>query len=312
MKKSIFLLAAAAAAFASCTQSEVMEVAENRAIGFNAFVGKTTKAVTEIDNDNIKAFHVYGKDSDGDIFNGEQVYESGTPNVWIYDNLVGWEASQTYSFAAYSDGGVKDNASTTASVAWNGTNLTITGYDAGQTQKDLLVSIASNADVVASTNAPVAFTFQHALALIKFTINSDLGDGDNAITITGFKVTGIKSKGDLDYTTNNVAWTNWNTPLELNSADFVTESSTPGVSDSFVVIPGESNVSFGVEFTATIGNGTIPAKTLTATISNQNWTAGYRYNYVATITGADMDVITFADPQVTPWEDAAEGNMDFN
>ena len=291
-----------------------MEVAENRAIGFNVFVGKTTKAVTEIDNDNIKAFHVYGKDSEGDIFNGEQVYESGTPNVWIYDNLVGWEASQTYSFAAYSDGGAKDNASTTASVDWDGTNLTIIGYNAGQTQKDLLVSIASNPAVVASDNAPVEFIFQHALALIKFTINSDLGDDNNAITISGFKVTGINSSANLTYsTTGGVSWGSYSDSKELtNSAEFVTESSTPGVSDSFVVIPGESNVSFRVEFTATIGDGTIPSKTLAATVSNQNWNAGYRYNYVATITGADMDVITFADPEVTPWENAAEGSMDFN
>lgn len=47
MRKSILLLAAAAA-LASCTQSEVLEVAENRAISFDPFVGKATRAATEI------------------------------------------------------------------------------------------------------------------------------------------------------------------------------------------------------------------------------------------------------------------------
>lgn len=125
-------------------------------------------------------------------------------------------------------------------------------------------------------------------------------------------MTGINSTANLTYSSEGVAWAGHKTPQGLSSADFSTESSTPGESDSFAVIPGESNVSFTVSFTATIGDGaSIPAKTLTATISNQNWTAGFRYNYVATITGADMDVITFADPTVTAWEEWGENSFEF-
>lgn len=47
MKKSLLMLGAAAMMLASCTQNEVMEVAENRSIGFNSFVNNTTKAATE-------------------------------------------------------------------------------------------------------------------------------------------------------------------------------------------------------------------------------------------------------------------------
>lgn len=315
MRKSLLLLGVAVAALASCTQNEVVDIAESNAIKFDAFVGKTTKAaVTEVGNDNIKAFHVYGTKDGGstaDFFNGDQVYESGTANVWIYDNLKMWETGKNYTFAAYSNGGEKDAASTTSAVAWDGTNLTITDYNAGTEQKDLLVSIASNASTVASQNDPVSFTFSHALALIKFTIKSDLGDGNNAVKISEFKVTGINSTADLTYSGSGIAWTGYEVPQDLSSDDFTTESSQPGVSDSFVVIPGELNVSFTVSFKATIGDGSsIPTKTLTANISNQNWTAGYRYNYVATITGADMDVITFADPEVTSWENGA--STDFN
>lgn len=311
MKKSLLLLGVAVAALASCTQNEVVDIAESNAIKFDAFVGKTTKAaVTEVGNDNIKAFHVYGtKDGVPGFFDGDEVYESGTANVWIYDNLKMWETGKTYTFAAYSNGGVKGSASTSA-VAWNGTNLTITGYNAGTEQKDLLVSIASNASTVASQNDPVSFTFSHALALIKFTIKSDLGDGNNAVKISEFKVTGINSTADLTYSGSGIAWTGYEVPQDLSSVDFATESSKPGVSDSFVVIPGESNVSFEVSFKATIGDGiSIPERTLRATISDQNWTAGYRYNYVATITGSDMDVITFADPQVSPWVDATDTDI---
>lgn len=311
MKKSLFVLGVAVAALASCTQNEVVDIAESNAIKFDAFVGNPTKAVTEVDNDNIEAFHVYGtKNGATGFFDGDQVYESGTADVWIYDNLKTWETA-TYTFAAYSNGGVK-NAASTSNVEWNGTSLTIENYDAWTEQKDLLVSIASNADALGSQNVPVQFTFKHALALIKFTIKSDLGDGNNAVKISNFTVTGINSTANLTYSSEGVAWAGHKTPQGLSSADFSTESSTPGESDSFAVIPGESNVSFTVSFTATIGDGaSIPAKTLTATISNQNWTAGFRYNYVATITGADMDVITFADPTITAWEEWGENSFEF-
>lgn len=314
MKKSLFVLGVAVAALASCTQNEVVDIAESNAIKFDAFVGNPTKAVTEVDNDNIEAFHVYGtKNGATGFFDGDQVYESGTADVWIYDDLKMWETGKIYTFAAYSNGGVeKDEASTTSTVAWDGSNLTITDYNAGTEKKDLLVSIASNADALGSQNVPVQFTFKHALALIKFTIKSDLGDGNNAVKISSFTVTGINSTANLTYSSEGVAWAGHKTPQGLSSADFSTESSTPGESDSFAVIPGESNVSFTVSFTATIGDGaSIPAKTLTATISNQNWTAGFRYNYVATITGADMDVITFADPTVTAWEEWGENSFEF-
>lgn len=313
MKKSLFVLGVAVAALASCTQNEVVDIAESNAIKFDAFVGNPTKAVTEVDNDNIKAFHVYGTktSSTGTFFDGDEVYESETPNVWIYDDLKTWEESQTYTFAAYSNGGVKGSAST-SNVEWNGSNLTIKGYNAGTEQKDLLVSIASNATSVASQNDPVQFNFVHALALIKFTIKSDLGDDNNAVKISNFTVTGINSTANLTYSSEGVAWAGHNTSQGLSCVDFSTESSTPGESESFAVIPGETNVSFTVSFTATIGDGaSIPAKTLTATISNQNWTAGYRYNYVATITGADMDVITFADPEVSIWEEWGENSFEF-
>ena len=45
MKKSLLMLGAAAMMLASCTQNEVVEVAESRAIGFDAFVNNNTKAV---------------------------------------------------------------------------------------------------------------------------------------------------------------------------------------------------------------------------------------------------------------------------
>ena len=49
MKKSLFVFGMAISALTGCTQSEVLDVADSRAIGFDAFVGKPTR--TDVTND---------------------------------------------------------------------------------------------------------------------------------------------------------------------------------------------------------------------------------------------------------------------
>lgn len=302
MKKSLLLMGLAVAAFTACTNEETIEVADSRMLSFKgAFVGNATKAVTDVTTDNIKEFYVYGRKSNTAIFTGERVYESGTEGTWIYDNLQQWEASQTWDFAAYSDGGVA-TASTTSDVAWDGSDLTITDYNTS-VQKDLVVSIASNASNLATANEPVQFTFEHALSMIKFTIQSELGDDANAITISSFTVTGANGQGNLTYN-GTAAWDDLDTPATLsNAAEFTTESSAAGESDPFVVIPQTATLT--VKFTATLNNGegVDVTKNLQATITNATWQPGYKYNYIATITGANMDIITFAAPEVTAWDE---------
>lgn len=301
-----FLLTAAAAAMVlalgSCAKTEVTDVPDSRYIGFDAFIWNPTKAVEEVNTANIKSFYVFGQKDNTPIFDNEEVYESDTPDQWIYDEREIWESGKTYTFAAYSNGG--ERGGKVEGFAWDGTNLTVNDYNTSTHAKDLLVAIASNASELSTSNVPVQFNFTHALSMIKFTINSELGDGDdNKINISSFTVSGIKAQGDLSFdNTGGIVWSNWATPTDLLAEDFATETSTPGESEPFVVIPGESGVSFTVTFTATFGDGT-GTKNLQASISGQQFTAGYRYNYVATITGADMDVITFADPEVTPWTD---------
>lgn len=302
MKKSLLLMGLAVAAFTACTNEETIEVADSRMLSFKgAFVGNATKAVTDVTTDNIKEFYVYGQYNNTPLFEGEKVYESGTEGTWIYDDLKQWTAG-TYDFAAYSDGGAANNASTTVDVNWDGSDLTITDYNAS-VQKDLVVSIASNANDLASSNVPVEFNFAHALSMIKFTIQSELGDDANAITISQFTVTGLNGQGNLTYN-GTAAWADLDTPATLsNAAEFTTESSAAGESDPFVVIP--QTTSLTVKFTATLNNGgdVNVTKNLQATITDATWQPGYKYNYIATITGANMDIITFAEPTVTAWDE---------
>ena len=48
MKTKLWMLGVAVAALTSCTQSEVIDVPENKVIGFEPFVEKHTRAVQNI------------------------------------------------------------------------------------------------------------------------------------------------------------------------------------------------------------------------------------------------------------------------
>lgn len=81
MKKSLFVLGVAVAALASCTQSEVLEVAEGRAIQFNTFVNNNTKAVTEITAGSYSGtYYLFGENSETNGNYGTLVFNND-PNT---------------------------------------------------------------------------------------------------------------------------------------------------------------------------------------------------------------------------------------
>ena len=314
MKKVIIAaLSVGAMVLAGCTKTEVTDIPDSRYIGFdNAFIGNPTKAGLPVDEqfgaqNGISQFFVFGNTSASDVvFDEVRVYESN--DQWVYDELKQWTGGLTYKFAAYSvtdaNGLPADNG--TAAFDYDNHQLTITNYTSNDAyQRDLLVATSAQ---TLNTNEPVAFTFKHALSMIKFTFQSSLGD-ENPITITNFKVVGINTKANLTVKENSGTQIVWNDPSESTTAftdsreSMVAKTTTPAVSEEFVVIPqtvsGTVTVTFHVEIDGLQG------KDLTATIENPAWEYGERYNYVATITGTDVDVIEFADPIVDDWTDDA-------
>lgn len=311
MKHQVFLLAAVAAVAAGCTKSETVGSADGKWIRFdNAFVGNATKAITALDDETIEKMYVYGtSSSNNSLFSNQEVTKQG--DSWVYSPLVEWETGKTYTFAAYSDGNNKiDN-----NVVWNSTEekLSISDYSVSdEKQNDLVVSIASNATAVGNSNAKVAFTFSHALAKIKFTIKSELGD-DNPITISEFKVgsgSDMHTVGDLTFTTgtSNSSWSTQDKKQEQLGANFaeVAKTTAPSVSDELVVIPQEIDL-LEISFKAKFQDGT--DKDITGTISSVDWEAGNCYNYTASITGKQMNVIQFDVPTVSGWEPETSGEV---
>lgn len=304
MKKSLLMLGAAVAALASCTNEEVLNVAQNKAISFESFVGKSTKAIEDIDENNpLSAFYVfggYGEDENSvdltNVFNNTEVDGNGKAETTEYWN------DQYYQFVGYSNGNQKlENATIKDGV------LYIPTYTVGE--KDL---IASNVEDHGTKKGTVNMTLKHLLTKVKFTFTSTIpvgyeveisnlqfeADKDGAYTGAIGDATGQWEMGasstDMTY---SFSITN---PVKINA----TEDET-AVSDEFYVIP--QNPSLTITFTGILkdDNGTeITRKDFTSTMS-ATWNSNNAYNYTAVLTPEKFDLddnntIKF-NPEVEPW-----------
>ena len=134
MKKSFLMLGAAVAALTSCTQSEVLNVAQQpeKTIGFEPFVDKQTRATNDIiDGDNaenaFKEFYVFGAKGEGGTnntaFNAEQTLVlnhqkvTGGKGHWTYEPHASWVANKTFRFAAYANGNADGGDASAAKLA---------------------------------------------------------------------------------------------------------------------------------------------------------------------------------------------------
>lgn len=316
MKKSFLMFGVAAMALASCTQNEVVEYAENRAIQFDAFVNNNTRAVTEVKN--LNNFYVFGKFGDDASTYGNQVYANELNTTTHY-----WVASKYYSFGAYANGesGKIDNATFEAETK----TLTFPSYTPDDTKDLVVATYALQAKADVTTNDPVSLNFKHMLSQVKFTFKTTDADAytlkisdlriNNAVT----KATGTYTDGVIDWSTEpetgNYAYT--------EIVDVAVEENNYTASEVKLVIPQKNTNSLKVTFKATISGSGLAEKSSTftadlayavGTVSGteaNTWTPGFVYNYVATINADQIDPdlvdqkIEFT-PTVTPWKDANE------
>lgn len=313
MKKSLWMLGLAVAAMTSCTNEEVMEVAQNRAIGFNAFVNNNTKAITEVTN--LTGFYVFGEFGDAEGTYGTQVFKNESDKAVHY-----WQASKYYSFGAYSNGDNTKFDDATFDAA-TGT-LTFPEYTPNDAN-DLVAAVKklqSNSDVTA--NDAVALTFGHMLSQVKFTFKTTDADA-YTLKITELKIEGAASQATGEY--NGTA--TWNT-VQKNDGyayaeipDVAMAENDYTASVARLVIPQANTNALKVTFKATVSGSGMAEKTATFTANldytaggtpntfDNTWTPGYRYNYIATINADQIDPslehqkIEFTT-SVTAWEDA--------
>lgn len=339
MKKSLFMMGVAIAALSSCTQNEVLDIAESNTIQFgNSYIGKPTRATIIDKVDNLDNFYVYAFTNPTDwskspvtsLLTNEKVYKG--PNGWGYDNMQKYTTGNVYSFAAYSDGGaagvdgkLADNPGgtgnngvtfTAPNASGNTAKLEIKGYTTTN-DKDLLVAISES--VLSDTQKEVQFAFKHALSQIKFSMHNPLGN--NPIRVENFKVVGFKDNGTLTYQLLNdpvksdIQWTgadtNDKTISGLALGDATTANPAVGV---FTVIPqalGDLTVSFDATlYNATTGAQEGEKESFSTTIKvadllNENYKPGYVYNFKMTL---NMGYIYFDGIEVSDWNEDVNEN----
>lgn len=309
MKKSLLFCGVAALAFASCTQNEVLDVNENRAIGFESFVGKPTKAVNDLTKDELNGFYVFGNytptpsGTETAVFSNEVVTKSG--ENWNTTTTAYWQPNSTYKFAAYADG--------TSYPKIDGATFTSSQISIPYTvsTNDLILAtkeVTTGDDVSSVGN--VQLVFNHLLSKVKFTFTSGFTSPTYKMTISNLKFNAPK-KGT--YTTE---WTGHSDPADYEFATISDiETGTPGESEENYVLP-QSNSTLEVTFTVKVTDGGSFNKTnnlkaslnVTEGDNTGEWVSGYVYNYKATITPANVDpsledqVIKFTVDTVEDWQ----------
>lgn len=339
MKKSLFVLGVAVAALASCTQSEVLEVAENRAIGFDAFVGNTTKTLpSSVAKDNFRKFYVYGaaeKETNiwTNFFTNVEVTGTsvGSSAEWTPAQVGYWTATVNHNFGAYANG---TNALTDQSgVSFDAETVTLTFLDYQAGANDLVAATAKE-KTWDGTSEPslVELSFKHMLSKLRITFKTD-DSYDYKYSVSGLKIDNAVVTASGSYkdgavqTWNGAANETYTFDLEKLS-DFAADGTADGdfYSELFV-IPQSNTNTLKALFTVTaedksgnkLGEKNFEAEliynagSVSGTTAN-TWTAGYAYNYTATINlpqivDDETKEIKFNVTAVEDWTPANENGL---
>lgn len=325
MKKNLILMGAAIAALSSCTQSEVLDVPESKAIRFSSFVDKPTRTVTEVTN--LTNFYVFGNFGTASPYDG--VAYNNESNTQTYY----WAAAgNKYKFGAYANGENGkltsiDQVSFSPTEGSDGT-LTFTNYAPQENEgKDLVAAIPTTYTVNGSENdqTKVSLTFKHLLSQVKFTFKTT--DADTyTLQIHDIKITNAISTATCTFDGTDISWEgDTKVDYTYDGIDDIADASASYQGSSVeMVIPQSNTNNIKVTFSATVsGGGFAEPRTgnfeanldyavgsVTGTTAN-TWTPGYRYNYIATINADQIDEtletkkINF-DVTVDTWKDANE------
>lgn len=318
MKKSLLMLGAAAMMLASCTQNEVVEVAENRAIGFDAFVNNTTKVdIVDAQFAKFWVFGAYDNTTSWTPFYTNDVVEK-KQNVWTAAKTAYWTASKSHRFAAYADGTsqLTNGVEFEAATGTNGT-LKFTDYTVGE--NDLVAAVATAMTWDSSSEpSKVGFTFKHLLSKVKFTFTTDAAN-DYVMKIENLKIvakggTNPIVKAGCDFTGDNNGL-NWTAASQGSTGEYTYATiddcagGTTNSAEKYVIPQNNAlTVSFKVTFTDKSGTEIASKAGITGdlTITAESaWKAGYVYNYQVKINPENVNdqlkKIEFDNISVDTW-----------
>lgn len=235
MKKVLLLGMATTALLAtSCSNDEAVEIpSQKSAIGFSTFVDRPTRAgeaVTDINNDNLSSFRVWGlmynNDTEGHLYAFDKVDVTANNNKWTYNPLVYWNNNYKYSFLA-----IAPTDRFAATETGNNPILVIQPTKVGEYGSirfrnigsakadgatDLVVAVdgtyANSAISFTPTTDidPIELTFKHMLSRVVFNFTNAMEDNSELI-INAIEISNAWKEGTatINNTTGNIATPSW-------------------------------------------------------------------------------------------------------
>lgn len=311
MKKSFLMLGVAAMALASCTNEEVLNVADSRAISFdNAFVNNGTRSVSDpsLTASTLQNFDVYGfvTNTDGSssqIFGKDEitVVTKGENGQWGYTTPPQyWVKNNTYTFGAIAPS--KVGTVSGVSVADGKVKMTVSFTNTNNDQKDLLHAAPAAVQVTGDTySEPVKMTFNHQLSKVKFSFKNLVGAG-YSVKVKNVKITNAKKTGTLTIG-NTSSWSGQQGELALYFGNAVgtlvedndtTKIEYNGTNETYyekLMIPTpteieETGIAYNVTFTAELYQGEVMVGTFdhSVEIKGVEFKLGYCYDFTAELT----------------------------
>ncbi len=202
MKKTLF--AALALAFvASCSNEEVVEMAQKEAIGFdNAFVNNSTRSVNDPSKTKdvfYDAFNVYAFVNGATLLDNKTV--TNTSGAWSYGEPQYWINGATYDFTAYApksdDLVVTTNTTTTKDVlALTFTNNT-GEVDVLYAKPNTMTGQKTGNGNMTPANGTVGFDFGHILSKVKFSFANEYNVEAATIKVYDIAITNSPKLGNV-------------------------------------------------------------------------------------------------------------------
>lgn len=336
MKKNIFLWVAvfAVGAMSSCSVDKVVDQAEARYIGFDAFANKVTRTKpADFLHENFGVWGAYNSATSVVFTNKTVTYQSGDGS-WSYGTPEPWVSGQTYEFAAIAP-------------YVNGAS-----YDYGTdkyTLNAITVDAANQIDYMTATpinnhpsgTSPVSFVFNHILSKIDFIFKPRTASEDNThwqspvrIEITKIELADVPTKntytadtwGALDTPgTNKVTFTKGDGSSTLVTTSYAGsgDPTTTGNTFDWLVVPQGTTagsitktltITCNVYDSAADTGGTLLKGNATASVGiTTNWAKNTYYTYTVSI-GADIlgekPYIIFDVASVTDWDPDISNSVD--
>ncbi|MBO4657726.1 MAG: hypothetical protein J5639_08145 [Bacteroidales bacterium] len=226
MKKYFIIAAAALVAMSGCSKIENAPEAVQREISFEVANNLNTKATGVLYENGAFGTYAWFNNTDEFMVN-EKVDKVGS--VWkTVNNTYYWPKTGSISFISYSPfSGTNNNANSVPVITKN--SITYTDVTVGST--DLMyanratcssnVNEVTDDDTADSGFSGVPTVFNHALAKLSFKIKANFVEYTDAttnstttwdVTVTSAKISGFKTKGNLELTLNSDGKT-WDKPV---------------------------------------------------------------------------------------------------